>query len=352
MKMISTISVIIPVYNVAPYLRDCLDSILAQTVPNWEAICVDDGSTDDSGKILDDYAANDTRIRVFHTENKGVSSARNFGTAQSCGRFIMYLDSDDTLHREAMARLLAIQHETDADMIRYGFETVTSHASAKERPIPSTSGTVSVVDQDNMTSAPGRKTLCGTFSFLSRRLADAVPWPDICNGEDGLFALRCMMASRKSVTTTLRLANYLQREDSATRSPKRRENALKMYAGFVCFCKGITDESLRHPALPRFKSDLRRYTRELLAIWVYPSWNMTETDKKTARNLYFSELASIASDRRIFGIIEASLNAFIFRHRLLSLFAVIFRWPMLSVRAIKRDTVRIRNRIRPTAQTT
>ena len=67
-------SVIIPVYNVAPYLRECLDSVLKQTFTDWEAICVDDGSTDESGAILDEYAAKDKRFRVIHQANAGVSA--------------------------------------------------------------------------------------------------------------------------------------------------------------------------------------------------------------------------------------------------------------------------------------
>ena len=73
------LSVIIPVYNVARYLRECLDSVQAQTFTDWEAICVNDGSTDECGKILDEYAAKDTRFKVIHKENGGVSTARNAG---------------------------------------------------------------------------------------------------------------------------------------------------------------------------------------------------------------------------------------------------------------------------------
>jgi len=69
-------SIIIPVYNVAPYLRECLDSVLAQTFTDWEAICVDDGSTDGSGAILDEYAAKEPRIKVIHPKNAGVGAAR------------------------------------------------------------------------------------------------------------------------------------------------------------------------------------------------------------------------------------------------------------------------------------
>ena len=88
-------SVIIPVYNVALYLRECLDSVLAQTFTDWEAICVDDGSTDGSGAILDKYAAQDNRFCVIHQKNAGVSAARNAALDVARGEWIAYLDADD-----------------------------------------------------------------------------------------------------------------------------------------------------------------------------------------------------------------------------------------------------------------
>ena len=90
-------SIIIPAYNVAPYLRECLNSVLAQTFTDWEAICVDDGSTDGSGTILDEYAAKDSRFRVFHQSNAGVSAARNKALDEAHGEWFLFLDGDDIL---------------------------------------------------------------------------------------------------------------------------------------------------------------------------------------------------------------------------------------------------------------
>lgn len=88
-------SIVIPIYNVVPYLRECLDSVLAQTFTDWEAICVDDGSTDGSGSILDEYAVCDRRFRVIHQTNAGVSVARNVGMLNAVGGYITFLDGDD-----------------------------------------------------------------------------------------------------------------------------------------------------------------------------------------------------------------------------------------------------------------
>lgn len=99
------VSVIVPVHKVEKYLPECIDSILAQTFTDFELILVDDGSPDSSGKICDDYASRDSRIRVFHKENGGVSSARNLGMDNARGEWIMFVDSDDTIDRDMLSTL-------------------------------------------------------------------------------------------------------------------------------------------------------------------------------------------------------------------------------------------------------
>lgn len=94
------ISVIVPVYNVEKFLSRCLNSILAQTYNNLEVILVDDGSTDNSGKICDDYALKDKRIRVIHKQNGGVSSARNMALSVAKGEYIGFVDSDDYIEND------------------------------------------------------------------------------------------------------------------------------------------------------------------------------------------------------------------------------------------------------------
>lgn len=115
-------SIIIPVYNVAPYLRECLDSVLAQTFTNWEAICVDDGSTDGSGVILDEYAAKDKRFRGIHQKNGGVSAARNAALSVAQGAWVTFLDGDDKYLLDRLQHMCEIiqshpeidwVHETD-----------------------------------------------------------------------------------------------------------------------------------------------------------------------------------------------------------------------------------------------
>ena len=99
------ISVIVPVYNAEKYLHRCIDSILAQTFTDFELLLVDDGAKDRSGEICDDYAIKDSRVKVFHKENGGVSSARNVGLDNAKGDWISYIDSDDWIAKEYLSNL-------------------------------------------------------------------------------------------------------------------------------------------------------------------------------------------------------------------------------------------------------
>lgn len=110
------ISVIIPVFRVEAYLRRCLDSVLAQTYENTEIILVDDGSDDGCPAICDAYARQDSRVRVIHQKNKGLSGARNTGIDRAEGRYLAFVDSDDYLVPEFLERLYGACVETDSDM--------------------------------------------------------------------------------------------------------------------------------------------------------------------------------------------------------------------------------------------
>ena len=111
------ISIIIPVYNVERYLRCCLDSVVAQSFSKFEAILIDDGSTDESGIICDEYATNDTRFVVIHQKNGGISSARNAGLDICGGNYICFLDSDDYYESDFLQTMYDSINESDYDFV-------------------------------------------------------------------------------------------------------------------------------------------------------------------------------------------------------------------------------------------
>jgi glycosyltransferase involved in cell wall biosynthesis len=125
------VSIIIPVYNASSYIQRCLDSCLAQTCPDFEVICVDDGSTDGSGAILDEYAELHQSIKVFHQPNAGVVAARNKAIAEASGEFCYFLDSDDWLPATALEDLLSVV-DGDTDIV-FGNQAVVYAERTEER---------------------------------------------------------------------------------------------------------------------------------------------------------------------------------------------------------------------------
>ena len=118
----STVSVIVPIYNVEVYLRRALDSILSQTHKDWEAVLVDDGSTDSSGRIADEYARNDGRFKVVHKSNGGLSDARNAGMECATGEYLLFLDADDFLHPQLMELCLKAILRDNSDLVAFTYD--------------------------------------------------------------------------------------------------------------------------------------------------------------------------------------------------------------------------------------
>ncbi|WP_051207852.1 glycosyltransferase family 2 protein [Butyrivibrio sp. AE3006] len=117
------ISIIVPVYNVEKYLKECLDSILAQKYENFEVILIDDGSKDNSGCICDEYAQKDNRIKVIHQENKGLAGARNTGLDAASGEYICFVDSDDKISNSYLEDFVKAMDSSNADLAICNFES-------------------------------------------------------------------------------------------------------------------------------------------------------------------------------------------------------------------------------------
>ncbi len=123
--MTPKISIVIPVYNSAKYLRECLDSVVAQTFSDWEVVTVDDGSPDESPAILDEYASRDARFKVIHKANGGVSAARNDGLDAATGEYILFVDSDDYLEQNALRIAYEEAIRVNADVVIGDYFAVT-----------------------------------------------------------------------------------------------------------------------------------------------------------------------------------------------------------------------------------
>jgi glycosyltransferase involved in cell wall biosynthesis len=124
-------SITIPAYNVTPYLRECLDSVLSQSFIDWEAICIDDGSTDETGAILDEYAKKDTRLRVFHQENAGVSNVRQKALELSCGKYLISIDPDDYVEKDFLHGFFNVIGSDSVDVVWSDFKRLSANGKLK-----------------------------------------------------------------------------------------------------------------------------------------------------------------------------------------------------------------------------
>ena len=126
------VSIIVPIYNVEPYLKKCIDSIINQTLTNIEIILVNDGSTDNCGKIIDEYAKKDNRIIALHKENGGQASARNMGLDIASGKYIGFVDSDDLIDKEMYKVLYDEAEKNIADLVICDFKKVNENYKIKK----------------------------------------------------------------------------------------------------------------------------------------------------------------------------------------------------------------------------
>lgn len=117
-------SIIIAVYNVEKYLKECLESIVNQTYANWEAILIDDGSNDNySAKICDEYAEKDSRFKVYHRTNEGSLMARHYGAKYASGEYVLFADADDILHKDLLYGVNNIIEQTGSDLVIYRYQS-------------------------------------------------------------------------------------------------------------------------------------------------------------------------------------------------------------------------------------
>lgn len=239
-----TISVIVPVYNVEKYLHRCIDSILAQTFTDFELILVDDGSADGSGAICDEYAAKDSRVRVIHKENGGVSASRNTGMDAATGDYILFCDSDDYVSRY-WAEQLALHIKDNPESF------ISCRVQRFKKPLPD-------IKREEMIDAEAHEI---TYYELFREGLSAYSWNKIYVAkrlrdlglrfsesveisEDVEFNTRYCAACKKVLLLDCKLYFYRQLDSSAT--GRYRPDILTLhFLPFQCRLALIDEANLR-----------------------------------------------------------------------------------------------------------
>lgn len=210
------ISIIVPVYNVSKYLRKCLESLLNQTLKEIEIICIDDGSTDDSRKILKEYKEKDSRIKVIEKENGGRSSTRNAGLAASRADYIMFCDGDDFFSREACEKMLKALEKDDSDLAVCGMEIVyLAHSEMREsdrKYYRLEYNGKKYINDDIILKTDA--SVCNKI-FRSKIIKENdLTFPEGVNNEDYYFYNAYMSVSETATFLNKKLYNYVRHENS------------------------------------------------------------------------------------------------------------------------------------------
>ena len=207
------ISIIVPVYNVQDYVLKCLESLIKQSYSNIEIIVVDDGATDQSGKICDEYAKKDERVRVFHKKNGGLSSARNYGIKKAKGEYICLVDSDDYVKGDFVEKMVKAILEKNADIAVCGY----NHEIPKAEILTGKEATMRLlIKQNNMEIIAWNK-------IYKRELFDDVSYPEGMNYEDNLTTYKLLSKADKVVYIAKSLYVYVERAGSITKDDKKEE---------------------------------------------------------------------------------------------------------------------------------
>lgn len=211
------LSIIIPIYNTEVFLERCIQSVCRQTYKNLEIILIDDGSTDNSGKLCDLYAMKDYRIRVIHQENLGVSAARNIGLEIARGEYITFVDSDDYVEADMFQKLLVFQKSSNAEIVSCTFRNEEYQKIKEENgPIVIFNKEEAISDMlccKNITYSVSckifKKTVIENLKFCT----------DCSHNEDLLFCYQAILNSENIVHISENLYIYCANRNSATRVP-------------------------------------------------------------------------------------------------------------------------------------
>lgn len=238
------ISVIVPVYNVEKYLERCVKSIAAQTYKDLEILLIDDGSTDKSGKMCDDFQQTDSRIKAFHKQNGGLSDARNYGIEHSAGEFISFVDSDDYIDEKMLETLHRLITENDADlavcsaMDVFEGKEVTQVKEIKEFNLNKVESYKYMLRGDGIPSACNK--------LYKRQTVGDVRFPVGKLYEDGFFTPQILKRVEKTAVTSKPMYYYFRRADSITTKPFRKGDldVIEAYDKCVKQVKELCPEAL------------------------------------------------------------------------------------------------------------
>lgn len=306
------VSVIVPVYKVEKYLRNCLDSLVCQTLKSWEAILVDDGSPDRSGAICDEYAAKDNRFKVIHKENGGQSSARNLAMDYVTGDYIFYLDSDDYLHHDTLKHLVDLAISKDAEIVQCNF------IRGRESKFPPIQINEELIEYDNHTvflQFAAKIIPCG--KLYKRNVIGDICFPEGIINEDDFTTWKYYYNAKKIVITNLPFYYYTVNPNSTMANQQRRPNLnyFNAYRERIDFFKNRNEEDLEAISRVQWMKSL---------VMLYSNTQITDKERQEMKTLFKENYHS------------ASLKTIKIPSKLQLVFFVFALTPMLASKLVKR----------------
>lgn len=281
------VSVIIPVYNTDQYLNECLDSAINQTLQNIEIVCINDGSTDNSLSILEEYEKKYPRVTVISQQNKGLGAARNCGIQHSKGKYVFFLDSDDYIDTSVLEKTVRLAEDNTLDAVVFNFK---QFAESEE-----------LINQHPhfINTIPGTPQIYAGFEYLKTAKEYGAYSPVIWNvlwsrsflqqnslsflegiiHEDLLFSFRAFMAASAVMPIPDVLYHYRAREGAVTNNPISAKN---VYGYFECI-KGILEYALKKDYEPDREYILRRTYAEMTH-FTYTLYSILSPEERAGLN--------------------------------------------------------------------
>ena len=290
------ISVVIPIYNAERHLRFSLGSVLWQTHSDWECICVDDGSTDGSGALLDEYAAKDERIRVMHQANAGEGAARNAGMDVATGELVAFLDADDAWHPDALKLIAEAREKTGADVIRYGWRHLESHVGAFG-PLPQGEVRIEPVDFALRRESTIRFCTLGAATVVARAACGDIRFCGLTQGADLVYVMDCLIRSPRAAFIDAPLLHYLTHPGQISR---------RISKGLVLGTCGYVPEVVARCAKlgesHEAWADTRRYVCKLVFCRLLGSWRLfdNKSDREEVRQAFWIMLGRLVAQPGFF----------------------------------------------------
>lgn len=273
--MNSKLSIIVPIYNVEKYLSKCIDSLINQTYKNLEIILVDDGSTDLSGTIANNYAKKDSRVKVFHKKNGGLADARNYGLLKSTGKYLAFIDSDDWIDTNAYEYSITMMLKNNCDM--FVFNSINCYSDSA--PVINNSNNFIVIENKN---------LFNRWDIIGRGVCDKIflreYWNDIRfplgkTSEDIFVIYKLMAKAQKTLLSSNIYYFYRQRHGSITKVRQVRIDPYEAYLEVKKFIKENYPQS--------YYVFMKNFVTNCMGI--YNSIILFEKDNKY-KNIIYSEI--------------------------------------------------------------